>query len=147
MKSWLASLFHVTIDFQESHMFFPTIVMWVLLFLLALIFIIYGRPYLCALRTGERTLSFSTSHIDKLRLIGTLVLTIAYFLSMDYVGDFFPNTGLGFLFMSIPFMFCLSLLYVHNLNRRKFLTLSLNALIAPGLAWYVLAKLFHITLP
>lgn len=147
MQSWLASFFHITIDFKESHMFFPVIIMWVLLFLLALICIIYGRPYLSALRSGERSLSFSTSHIDKLRFIGTLVLTVAYFLSMDYVGDFFPNTGLGFLFMSIPFMFLMSLLYVHDLNRRKFLILSLNALITPSLAWYILAKLFNITLP
>ena len=66
---------------------------------------------------------------------------------MDYVGEYFPNTGLGFLFTSVVFIFVLSLLYVHGLNRHKWLVLSLNALIAPSVAWFVLAHLFNITLP
>lgn len=141
------SIFEISIDFQKSHLFFPTIVMWVLLVLLAAIFIIYGLPLLRALSSGEKTLSFSAKDFDKLRFFGTIVLTIAYFLSMDYVGNFFPNMGLGFLLMSIPFMFLLSLLYVHNLDRRKFLLISLNSMISPGVAWYVLANLFNISLP
>jgi hypothetical protein len=104
-------------------------------------------PFLRALRKGERSFSFSLKDFDKIRFFGTLILTVAYFLSMAYVGDIFPNRGFGFLFMSVPFMFCLSLLYVHDLNRDKFITLSLNAFISPSLAWYVLAKLFHISLP
>jgi len=147
MKSWLSSLFHVTIDFKESHMFFPILVMWFLLLLLVLIFIIYGIPFIRALAKGERHLSFSFKEFDAFRFFGTIVLTIAYFLSMDYVSDIFPNRGLGFLFMSVPFMFCLSSLYVHDLNRDKFITLSLNASISPSLAWYILARLFHISLP
>jgi hypothetical protein len=63
------------------------------------------------------------------------------------VGRIFPNTGLGFLFVSIPFIFVLSLLYAHRVDRRKLVAISLNALIAPGVAWYVLAKLFNISLP
>ena len=128
-------------------MFFPTIVMWVLLLLLGVIFIVYGIPFIRAVGKGEKELSFSAEHIDKLRLFGTVFLTIAYFLSMDYVGTFFPNMGLGFLLMSIPFMFLLSLLYVHNLGRKKLLMISLNSFIAPGIAWYVLAKMFNISLP
>lgn len=147
MKSWLSSFFHVKIDFKESHMFFPILVMWLLLFLLILIFIIYGIPFIRALSKGERFLSFSFKEFDALRFLGTIVLTIAYFLAMDYIGDIFPNRGFGFLFMSVPFMFCLSFLYVHDLNRDKFIALSLNALISPSLAWYILARLFHISLP
>jgi len=142
-----SSLFEISIDFKESHMFFPTIVMWVLCFLLAIIFIVYTIPFIRAVIKGEKTISFSTKHVDKLRFFGTIFLTIAYFLSMDYVGGFFPNMGLGFLFMSIPFMFFLSLLYVHNLNRKKFLLISLNSIISPGTAWYILAKMFNISLP
>jgi hypothetical protein len=85
--------------------------------------------------------------VDKLRFVGTLVLTIAYFLLMDYVGAFFPTQGLGFLFVTIPFIFLLSLLYMHEVGRKKILAISLNALIAPALAWYVLAQLFNISLP
>ncbi|PLX89599.1 MAG: tripartite tricarboxylate transporter [Desulfuromonas sp.] len=147
MDNGISSLFKVKINFAESHTFFPTIVFWVLLILLLLIFIFNGRPYLRSLRNGERKLSLSLAHVDKLRLPGTLVLTVAYFLLMDYVGTFFPNQGLGFLFVSIPFIFLLSLLYVHRIDRRKILAMSLNALIAPSVAWYVLAQLFNITLP
>ena len=147
MGKGLSSLFEISIDFKESHMFFPTIVMWVLLLLLTIIFIVYGVPFLLNLKKGKRSLSFSAEHIDKLRLFGTILLTIAYFLSMDYVGTFFPNMGLGFLFMSIPFMFLLSLLYVHNLDRRKFLLLCMNSILSPCIAWYVLAKMFNISLP
>ena len=111
------------------------------------IFLVNGIPYLRDVRSGKRTLSFSAKQLDKLRFGGTIVLTIAYFLSMEYVGEFFPNMGLGFLFTSIPFIFVLSLLYVHRFDRRKFLALTLNALIAPTMAWYVLAQMMNITLP
>jgi hypothetical protein len=66
---------------------------------------------------------------------------------MDYVGEFFPNTGLGFLIMSIPYMFLLSLLYAHHRNGRYLLKIVLNSVLAPIVAWYVLARLFSITLP
>lgn len=147
MGEGFSSLFEISIDFDQSHLFFPTIVLWVLLLLLAAIFIIYGIPFIRALGRGEKKLSFSVEHVDKLRLFGTIILTIVYFLSMDYVGTFFPNMGLGFLLMSMPFMFSLSLLYVHNLSPRKFLTISLNSIIAPSIAWYVLANMFNISLP
>jgi hypothetical protein len=147
MAKWFSSLLKVQIDFKTSHTFFPTIVIWVLLFLLVLIFLFHGIPWLRDLRSGKRRLSLSLAHLDKLRFLGTLVLTIAYFLLMDYVGKFFPNTGLGFLFVSIPFIFLLSLLYSHGVDRRKLLAIGLNALIAPSVAWYVLAKLFNISLP
>ena len=147
MENGLSSLLKVHIDFKESHTFFPSIVMWVLGLLLAAIFVVYGIPYIRSVASGERSISFSTKNIDLFRLLGTLVLTVAYFLSMDYVGRFFPNTGLGFLFMSIPFMFLLSLLYVHGISRVKFLIIALNSLIAPSMAWVILAKMFRITLP
>jgi hypothetical protein len=147
MENGISSLLKVKINFAESHTFFPTIVFWVLLFLLLLIFLFNGIPYLRGLRSGKRKLGFSLVRVDKLRFVGTLVLTIAYFLLMDYVGAFFPNQGLGFLFVTIPVIFLLSLLYMHEVARTKILAISLNALIAPALAWYVLAQLFNISLP
>jgi hypothetical protein len=147
MDNGILSLFKVKIDFAESHTFFPTIVSWVLLFLLLLILIFNGIPYWRELRNGKRRFKLTTAHIDKFRLLGTLVLTVAYFLLMDYVGAFFPNTGLGFLIVSMPFIFLLSMLYVHDVTRRKVVIIVLNAVIAPTIAWFVLAKLFYITLP
>ncbi|MGW8311933.1 MAG: tripartite tricarboxylate transporter TctB family protein [Desulfuromonadales bacterium] len=147
MEKDTSSLFAVKINFAESHTFFPTIVLWVLVFLLLLIFIFNGIPYLRALSSGRRQLNFSVAHIDKLRLLGTLVLTVVYFLLMEYVGTLFPNMGYGFLFVSVPFILLLSMLYVHNVTRRKIVIMLLNAVIAPCIAWYVLARLFNITLP
>jgi putative tricarboxylic transport membrane protein len=147
MARWFSSLLKVHIDFKTSQTFFPTIVLWVLGVLLLLIFIVHGIPYLRDLRSGKRRLTLSLAHLDKLRFFGTLVLTVVYFLLMDYVGKFFPNTGLGFLFVSIPFIFVLSLLYTHGIDRRKLIAIALNAVVAPGVAWYVLAKLFNISLP
>lgn len=147
MPKWLSALPKVKVNFSQSHLLFPTIISTILVLLLLVILVVYGIPCLRAIRRGERTWLGSVKGLDKLRFFGTIVLTIAYFLSMDYVGDFFPNMGYGFLFMSMPFIFLLSLLCVHGLTRRKLLALSLNALIAPAVAWYVLAQLFNISLP
>lgn len=147
MLKAFSSLFKVSVDFSRSHLLFPKIITAVLLLLLLAIFLVYGVPYLRDVRSGKRKLFVSAGQFDKLRFFGTIVLTIVYFLSMDYVGNFFPNMGFGFLFMSMLFIFLLSLLTVHGLNRRKFLALSLNALIAPAVAWFILARLFNISLP
>ena len=147
MDKGLSSLFKVSIDFDQSHLFFPKIVTWFLLLQLVVIFLVYGIPYIRDVRSGKRVSPFSIRHFDSFRFFGTIVLTIIYFLSMDYVGAYFPNTGLGFLFTSIVFVFVLSLLYVHGLDRRKMMVLSLNAFISPCVAWFVLARLFNITLP
>jgi len=147
MDSGQSSIFQVSIDFATSHLFFPKLIIYFLLFLLALIFIFYGIPKLKRIQSGQEKFSFSTQHIDKLRLFGTLILTVAYFMLMQYVGQFWPNTGLGFLFVSIPFIFLLSLLYSHGITKRKLMAITLNAVLAPGIAWYVLAQLFNISLP
>lgn len=142
-----SSLLEVKIDFDQSHIFFPTIIAWTLVFLLILILIFNGIPYLRTYLKGERSVNLSFDHIDKLRLPGTLVFTVIYFLLMDYVGSFFPNMGYGFLFVSIPFIFLISVLYVYDINRKKLVTIALNAIIAPSISWLLLAKVFNITLP
>lgn len=147
MDQGISSLFKVSIDFDQSHLFFPRIVTWFLLLQLVVLFFVYGIPYIRDVYNGKRASPFSGRQWDNLRFFGTIALTIIYFLSMDRVGEYFPNTGLGFLFTSIVFIFVLSLLYVHGFNRRKMLVMSLNALISPSVAWFVLARLFNISLP
>ena len=143
----LSELFTVSIAFEQSHLFFPRIIHWLLLIMLVLILLVQGLPYLREVRAGNRSLPFTTGHFDRLRFFGTIVLTIVYFLAMQYVGEFYPNTGFGFLFMSIPYMFALSWLYLHQHDRRHLLLIAINAVVAPLVAWYVLAQLFAITLP
>ncbi|WP_321448992.1 tripartite tricarboxylate transporter TctB family protein [uncultured Cohaesibacter sp.] len=150
-----SSLFKVSIDFDQSHLFFPNIIHWILLILALLIALTEGPKVLRKMRAraeenkgpeasgGED----QTRKIDWLRLLGMLVLTILYFYVMEPVGEVFPNTGLGFLLTSIPFMFLLSTLFVHAPGRREFITITLSSIISPTVAWYVLAQMFNITLP
>lgn len=140
-----SSLLKVKIDFEQSHLFFPSIIHWVLLILAIMIAITYGPTLLRKMQNGAG--KTDKAKRDWIRLLGTLVLTIAYFLLMERVGEYFPNMGLGFLLTSIPFMFLLSLLYVHEPTRREILTISLSSIISPLVAWYVLAQMFNITLP
>ena len=147
MGDWINSLLSIKINFAESHTFFPTIITWLLLILLLVIVLVRGIPFFRGFKQGRNKISIWAENFDKIRFWGTILFTIIYFLSMDYVGSFFPNMGFGFLIMSMPFMFALSLLYVHNFNRKKFIVISLNSIIAPSIAWYVLGNLFNISLP
>nr|WP_321458290.1 tripartite tricarboxylate transporter TctB family protein [uncultured Cohaesibacter sp.] len=141
------SLFKVSIDFSQSHLFFPNIIHWILLILAVLILLTSGPDILRKLREKTKDKKQQRKPVDWVRLLGSLVLTIIYFSLMETVGDFFPNTGFGFLFTSIPFMFLLSTLYVHAPGRREFITITLSSIISPTVAWYVLAQMFNITLP
>ena len=147
MESGLSSLSSVSIDFETSHLFFPHIIHWVLGVLFALVLVFNVVPFLAAVRRGERSLPILGESMDKFRFFGTLVLIVAYFQTMSMVGNFFPYTGYGFLFVSMVFLFLMSLMYMHTRTRRKVLTAAINALVAPTLAWFILARLFQITLP
>ena len=148
-----SSLLKVSIDFSQSHLFFPHIIHWILLILAGLIILTEGPKALRKMRdrAEERKSANGTEpahkKVDWSRLLGMLVLTVLYFYLMEPVGEFFPNTGFGFLFASIPFMFLLSLLFVHEPVRRDFITITLSSIISPTVAWYVLAQMFNITLP
>ncbi|WP_068108281.1 tripartite tricarboxylate transporter TctB family protein [Tropicimonas marinistellae] len=139
--------FSIAIDFPQSHLFFPNIVHWVLLILALSIALVHGREIIHHVQGWAESYREHGLDYDRLRLFGTLGLVIAYFLLMNWVGQLFPNTGMGFLLVSMPFMALLSLLYVHDINRKKVLIILANAIIAPFMAWYVLAQLFFITLP
>jgi len=143
----IAKLLQVKIVFAQSHLFFPKIIHWMLLIMFVVIIVSQGIPYLRDVRAGRKQLPFVGSHFDYLRFSGTIALTIAYFMLLDPVGDYFPNMGLGFLLMSIPYMLLLSWLYLYQRDRRHLLLAAVNAVVAPLVAWYVLGQLFDITLP
>lgn len=147
MSQTIMSLLEVSIDFDQSHLFFPRLVLGLLAGMLVLLALVYRRRLAEIVRTRGAGLSFFEANADKFRLFSTLVLVVVYFLAMDYVGGLFPNTGLGFLLCSIAFIFALSLVYVHEISRRTLVIIGCNALIAPLTAWIVLGKLFEITLP
>ncbi|MGP9500454.1 tripartite tricarboxylate transporter TctB family protein [Halomonas sp. 86] len=142
-----SGLFSVSIDFGTSHLFFPTIIHWILGGLFALILITKVAPFMAAVKRGERTLPIIGESRDNFRFFGTFALIAAYFYLMAVVGDLFPYTGYGFLFVSIAFVLLMSLLYLHEWTKKALVIVVINAVVAPTLAWFVLAKLFTITLP
>lgn len=147
MNSDLSSLFSVSIDFETSHLFFPTIIHWILGILFAIVFITKVSPFLVAVKRGERSLPIFGEPMDGFRFFGTLALIVAYFYLMAVVGNLFPYTGYGFLFVSIVFVLLMSLLYMHSWTKKSVIIVVINALVAPTIVWFVLAKLFTITLP
>ena len=147
MESGFLSLFNVTIDFEQSHLFFPRIITWTLVIMLGIILIRERRSIMPGLRRAGQAVATGAGGFDRFRFFGTLMLTSVYFYLMYVVGGIFPNTGYGFLLMSIPFIFLLSLLYVDNRSRRNVMIITATAIIAPVLAWGILAQIFGITLP
>lgn len=147
MESGLSSLLSVSIDFETSHLFFPRIVHWIMAGLFALILVMKVAPFMAAVKRGERTMPIIGEARDNFRFFGTLVLITAYFYFMAVVGNMFPYTGYGFLMVSMAFLLLMSLLYLHDWSKKAITILVVNAIVAPSLAWFVLAKLFTITLP
>ncbi|UYG08577.1 tripartite tricarboxylate transporter TctB family protein [Halomonas sp. M4R1S46] len=147
MESGLTSMLSVSIDFETSHLFFPRIIHWLMGGLFALVLVFRVLPFFAAVSRGERTLPILGESMDKFRFFGSLALIAVYFYLMAVVGNFFPYTGYGFLFVSIAFVFLMSLMYMHTRTKRKVVTAAINAIVAPSLAWFILAKLFQITLP
>ncbi|WP_246053781.1 tripartite tricarboxylate transporter TctB family protein [Halomonas halmophila] len=140
-------MFEVSVSFEQSHLFFPRIITWALVLMLGVILIKHRNALLPGLkRAGEAVLGKS-EEFHWTRFFGTLTLTTAYFYLMYVVGGIFPNTGYGFLFMSVPFIFCLSLLYVDQKTWKNLAIIAATAVIAPLLVWFMLAHLFGITLP
>ncbi|MBT0959552.1 tripartite tricarboxylate transporter TctB family protein [Denitromonas iodatirespirans] len=143
----ISDFFKVRIDFDQSHLFFPTIVEWVLVVLMLAIVVTHGRHWVARWRETPLGARIRAWEIDKRRLFGCLTLTPVYFAVMEPVGTIYPNTGVGFLLTSYVYGFALSWLFVHDNNRRKTLLMALNALVTPTVVWFVFAHIFRITLP
>jgi hypothetical protein len=143
----LSDLLKVQIDFDRSHLVFPMIVEWLLvIFALA---ILVQRHAVIRASIGRFLGQVAPAHwrFDRVRLLGTLALTVAYFMAMEPVGRIWPNTGMGFLLCSVVFCLALARLLVHDITPRKWLAIGLTALIGPALVWYVFSEIFRVTLP
>jgi len=143
----LLAIFKVQVDFEKSHLIFPTIIEWLLAGLALAIVVTHGRRWVTAWRGAPIGARIRGWDVDNKRLFGCLLLTPAYFAAMEPVGSLYPNTGIGFLLTSIVYVFALSWLFVRDNHRRKTIAMALNALITPTLVWFVFAHIFRITLP
>lgn len=139
----MESLIHVTVDFQTSHLIFPTLIA-IILALLGLAIVISKRRQIATAPGYWRSLF---DRMDKPRFFGTIALTILYFSLMVPVGDLWPNTGLGFLLCSIPYILLTGLLFLHERSLRRAVPVTITAVIAPLLVWWLFTDLFFLTLP
>lgn len=139
----LKSLLRVKIDFATSQLVFPHIIEVVLAVLFVVVVAVRWRSIAAAVTRGP----VWPVGIDTVRFFGTLFGTIIYFMAMPAIGDRFPNTGLGFYLASIPYIFAMSMLYLHDWRARPVIYAAINAVIAPTVVWYVLANIFNISLP
>lgn len=140
----------ISIDFEKSHLFFPRIIIGVIILLLVIIGVkeLVKRIRAGNLKESIKGFRFFEENYDKLKLYGSIVSVACYFYFMDIIGRFFPNQGLGFLITSIPFMFIMSFLLVGKENFKIHRTsILISSVITPLFAWILFAKLFYITLP
>ncbi len=139
----MGSLTHVTINFETSHLIFPTLIGCILA-LLGLAIAIRDRRQLAASGAHWRKI---LGEMDKMRFFGTLALTVLYFSAMVPVGDIWPNTGMGFLLCSIPLVALSGLLFMRERSTRSVVPLLIVAVAAPTLVWWLFTDLFFLTLP
>lgn len=139
MDNWT----RVTVDFETSHLVFPTLIAVILALLGAVILVSKWRE----IATAGRYWRAIFAHMDKVRFFGTIGLTIVYFSLMVPVGDVWPNTGLGFLICSIPFVLLTGLLFMHDRSARAALPVAVVAVVTPTLVWWLFTDLFFLTLP
>ena len=136
-------LLRVTVDFDRSHLIFPRLIGIILALLGLAIAITHRRAIMASGGMWARTFA----NMDRPRFFGTLALTVIYFLMMVPVGDLWPNTGLGFLICSIPFVAIISILYMHERTARNMIPALIVAVIAPTLVWWLFTYVFALTLP
>ncbi|WP_193140814.1 MULTISPECIES: tripartite tricarboxylate transporter TctB family protein [unclassified Meridianimarinicoccus] len=139
----MGNLGQVTIDFERSHLVFP-ILIGSILALLGIAILITRRDRIAASGPNWRQ---TFADMDKLRFFGTLVLTVLYFSLMVPVGNFWPNTGLGFLICSIPYVLATGLLFMHERPLRQVLVMLVIAVIGPSFVWWLFTEIFFLTLP
>ena len=139
----MGELTRVSIDFETSHLIFPTLIGIVLVLLGAAILVQNRRRIVGAAGYWSATVA----GMDKVRFLGTVALTVIYFSLMVPVGDIWPNTGLGFLLCSIPYVLLTGLLFMHDRRPRRLVPVLVMALVAPTLVWWLFTDLFFLTLP
>jgi len=139
----MGDLTKIKIDFATSHLIFPSLVGAILVALGISILFTERRNILASGAMWRETFA----NMDKLRFFGTLALTILYFSLMVPIGDVWPNTGMGFLLCSVPFVLTIGLLFMHERTLRHMIPLLVVAVLAPVTIWWLFNDVFFLTLP
>lgn len=143
----LDALFQVQIDFAQSHEVFPRIIQWLLVGFGLTILIKRFALIRASVSRFLGNLPPSQWRFDVPRLFGTLALTLIYFIALEPVGRFWPNTGAGFVICSVVFCFALARLLAHDMTPRKWIAIAFTSVVGTGALWFVFNQIFRVTLP
>ena len=134
----------VSINFDQSHWFFPKIIITCLVFLLVIILVKERKTIIKSIQG----FSFKTVlNKDNYKAYLFLALISVYILGMEALSELFPNTGYAFLIATIPFLFVIPFLIEKEITKRKVIFISINSILSPVMAWFILGQVFSITLP
>lgn len=126
-------------QYSSSHMFFPKIIITLLIVLGFIILIPKVTAALRERKAGQgKKFRFFVEGYDKLKFFGTIVLMILYVLALDLV---------GFLPASILFVLLFNVLFCGTLERKSLLVSAVIAVVFPVAVWLIFGKLFNVTLP
>ena len=133
------SLFKVKIQYSTSHLFFPKIIITLLIILAVIIAI---RYVVVRLRTGQpifnRNWRFFIPDADFFMLGGSLILFILYVWLMGTI---------GFLASSLVCIFLFNVLFCRTLKPKSLLVSVISTLVTCFAVWYLFGVVFNISLP
>lgn len=137
----------LTIDFEHSHLFFPTLMSWLLVLLILLVTCTYGRSISTSLLNCIQGNNHTWQTMHKRSFFGTIFITLSYFILLGQLSEVMPNTGFAFLISSMLFLWSLAWLFSGKKSAKVYVNMTVNAIVTPFIVWFVLAELFQISLP
>ena len=133
------SIFRLRIRYSTSHLFFPKIVIGILIILAAAIVvrkvIVYVRNKQPIIKTNWK---FFAPGTDFFMLFGCLALFILYVWMLKI---------LGFLISSLIFVFLFNLLFCRTREKKSVLVSLVISVVSCVFVWYLFSVVFNISLP
>lgn len=127
-----------TYQYSTSHLFFPKIIITILIVLGA---IIWMPRLIQAVKTrsnGAERKRFFVEGYDIVKFYGSILFLILYVLALELV---------GFLPASILFIFLFNVLFTAALDMKSILISATISIVASVGVWYIFGVLFNVTLP
>jgi hypothetical protein len=130
----------LSIKFSTSHLFFPKIVIGVLIILGAAIILTRIIPLIKNGRQATAIIKwrFFKEKANIPMLLGSFILLILYILALQYI---------GFVLAGIIFVFLFNVLFCATKNKKSILISAVISILSSIGIWYIFGVLFKISLP
>jgi hypothetical protein len=136
---FMDGFFKLTVQYSTSHLFFPKIVISILIFLSVVIGV---KHVIIRLRNKQPVITggwrFFAKDADLIMLFGGFFVFALYVLALK---------PMGFLLSSMLFIFLFNLLFCRTRKLRSILISVLISILSSLFAWYLFGVLIKITLP